>query len=480
MVWSFGRTAERSNGTTTRSLPTVGVSASCTPVSSPHGGKIEDLHRFNPMSMPTSAKAAARLVYSWTFPGAPLRITLPIDLVSRLQAEIRDIAARSEAGGVLFGHQEARGTLDIDDYVWVSPAEGAGNQYVLDAEELERVRNTFATGGQNTGTRSIAVGYFRTHPEGDLQLRGEEIDFLAKNFPDPANAVLLIGTSTDPFTAGFFFWMHGGAFAPFSFMDFPFDADFLRFEAQLRLARAAGKNPLTGAEPPRVAPVAIPPPEAAAVEPANVRPEEPDLAPPVLPVFIPRRTALPPSAPPRPVLPASVPSGRAFPPPGWIPPELATVVLEPSRPATPIPKKKSPPIPETTLVKAAIVAVALCAGLCLLVVWQLYLTVGRQSALSSPAEALPLQLDVEAQGDGLNVRWNTKSSAITKARDGRLLISGSDRTRQTISLDQQQLAGGHIYYRSKAERLQFELEVVGQRGEVSKESVLAVSARPGR
>src|SRR5882672_12481093 len=106
------------------------------------------------MSIPTTAKyesgASMRSAYSWTFPGAPIRINIPFDLISRLRAELdqhENLASSTpgaEVGGVLLGHQTTLTTLEIDDYVWVSSAERPGGRYHLDPSELERLRSVYS------------------------------------------------------------------------------------------------------------------------------------------------------------------------------------------------------------------------------------------------------------------------------------------------------------------------------------------------
>jgi hypothetical protein len=102
-----------------------------------------------------------------------------------------------------------------------------------------------------------------------------------------------------------------------------------------------------------------------------------------------------------------------------------------------------------------------------------------ESAQIDPTTApeFPLQLDVEVGGNGLNVRWNPQSAPIIQAREGRLVIRESDRRQTVIQLGRQELTSGHLYYRSSAERLQIQLEIVDQAGSVLKESVLTFAPK---
>jgi hypothetical protein len=102
----------------------------------------------------------------------------------------------------------------------------------------------------------------------------------------------------------------------------------------------------------------------------------------------------------------------------------------------------------------------------------------REPVIAAPAPAAPLQLEVEAQGNGLNVRWNQQSATIAEALVGRLVVRDGDRPTQVIALDRDQLTSGHVYYQSSAERIEFHLEVANAIGAVVKESVLALSSKP--
>jgi len=89
----------------------------------------------------------------------------------------------------------------------------------------------------------------------------------------------------------------------------------------------------------------------------------------------------------------------------------------------------------------------------------------------------PLQLTVEAQGSGLNIRWNPQSEPVANAREGRLVIKERDQQVQTLLFDPQQLKTGYVYYESSAERLEFQMEIVDTAGAIAKVSVMALPSR---
>ena len=346
--------------------------------------------------------------YNWTFPGSPVRIGLRLDVVQKLVAAITPLELNSsgahpfEAGGLLLGRPgKPPTTVEICDLVavpGVSPADGC---YRLDVAELKRLREEMPSAKAGSAGLSV-VGYFRSQPQGMLSLRDGELDLVQKEFRDPANVVLLVQTSTEPFNAGFLFW-DSDTFTPFSFMDFPLDLDALRLAATRKPVQSANVEPV----------------ELSAVEPND---------------YVEAPAGPQPAAGERPKR-----RGR------WL---LAACVL--------------------LMVLAAVPA---------------YLLRGRwlpAAAVGSPAPAAPssLQLQVEAQGTGLNVRWDRQSPAIQQAREGRLWILESNRPPQVVGLETEELKTGHVYYQSSAERLQFRLEVVDAAGRLTRESVLALSSRP--
>jgi hypothetical protein len=187
------------------------------------------------MSTSATAKsrstAEAQAVFRWTFPGAPIRIDVPIDFISRLRAELsqRVSSGCPEVGGVLLGRRITSTTLEINSYRWVS-TDQLCTRFHLDPSALERLREEHLARNEDI-LRLEVVGCFRTQAEDDLQLRDDEMRLVREHFQNPTDVVLLIRTSDKRFTSGFFFWMNADAFAPFSFMDFPLDAGLLQSKA---------------------------------------------------------------------------------------------------------------------------------------------------------------------------------------------------------------------------------------------------------
>jgi protein TonB len=374
-------------------------------------------------SSETIPAAAPQPVFTWTFSGAPIRVNLPLVLISRLRDEITQLensdknGTRAEAGGVLLGHQTNPATLEIDDYRWVLSERRQDGRFSADAGVLKRLRS-------ERGAPSQVVGYFRTQASGTLRLRGDELALVREHFPDPSDVVLLVQTAAKPYTAGFFFWMETNVFAPSSLMNFPLEADMLGLQ----------KKPPAPSERRVSSPV---------TSPAPVRP---------------------------PGVPDALPQGAAERTQRKTEPaELEPVAIEapPLRPA----------IPAFRLITLLGLVMLFLGGLA---IYQFRGQRPTESARAAPTQAAksPLQLEVEEQGRGLNVRWNPQTEAVLQAREAHLEIQEDKQEPQIIPLDSQQLSSGHVYYRSSGEHLQFRLEVRDSAGKVTRESVLALSGKP--
>jgi periplasmic protein TonB len=88
-----------------------------------------------------------------------------------------------------------------------------------------------------------------------------------------------------------------------------------------------------------------------------------------------------------------------------------------------------------------------------------------------------LQLTVESEGSGLNIRWNPESEPVVNGRQGRLVFKERNQQVQTLLFDPQQLKTGYVYYESAAEQLEFQMEIVETTGAIAKASVIALPSR---
>jgi hypothetical protein len=344
--------------------------------------------------LPESTLGSESSVYLWTFPGAPVRIEIELDVIARLEAAVMRNQSNDgaiEIGGVLLGDFRSPCTVEIRDFVLVAGDPGTKNGYVADTFELERVWRTSPL------PRGRVVGYFRTQSEESLELRDDEIGAVRQHFGDSRQVVLLIRSYQEQSTAGFLFWDRG-ALSPFSFLEFPLSAEALRSKATLNPGAVSAEPVRTVNVAPRVAPV-----------PSRLRSR----------------------------LLKGLAAGLLI---GLV--ALAAVFSLRTRAA---PHPEPPP--------------------------------AQPAAVEILPESAPLQLQVEAQGDGLNVRWNSQSKAIASAKEGRLTVNDNQSSR-VISLNSRELTRGHVYYRPSGDRVEFELVAVDEAGVSTAESVLALLSKP--
>jgi hypothetical protein len=168
--------------------------------------------------------------------------------------------------------------------------------------------------------------------------------------------------------AGFLFWS-GDQFSPFSFGDFLLDAEYLRSESRVHVAKS----------------------QFAA---------EPDIA------------------------------------------EVAADHPVPVQPVAVQPVSVQPRWRSWTLL-AVSAAVMMLVGLSALMLRDRVRRAPPQVA-QTEAIAPPLRLEVEAQGNGVNIRWDPVSSLVKNARTGELVVVEQDQPPQVTPLDAAHLAAGHV------------------------------------
>lgn len=213
------------------------------------------------------AEALKPEVYTWTFPGAPIRIILSLDVVRRLRKEMEEAVRTPQAtgaGGILLGKAAGRTKrVEILDFRPVDL--GAGDsEGSLGAADLEKLKSLVEEAGHLRSGLSV-VGCYRIRQGGNLQLTGQDLSVMQGGFADPSNVCLLIRqTEKGSADAGFFFWEAGQMNGEFSYMDFPFDEALLAEmpqafpDAQPLMGRTAVESAST---PTAAAPSRIPEPE---------------------------------------------------------------------------------------------------------------------------------------------------------------------------------------------------------------------------
>jgi hypothetical protein len=171
--------------------------------------------------------------YTWSFPGAPVRIHLYLDVVARLQKELAKAApfpirGRVEVAGLLLGRGDLRRSqvVEIRQFIPVLAECRPESTVALSEEDRRKFQEQLAAG--ESDSRYHVVGYYRTQGSEGLCLEEDDLALIHSHFRDPASVFLMIRPGADgAANAGFFFWDGGHLNADFTFLEFPFDSKLL-------------------------------------------------------------------------------------------------------------------------------------------------------------------------------------------------------------------------------------------------------------
>jgi len=150
--------------------------------------------------------------------------------------------------------------------------------------------------------------------------------------------------------------------------------------------------------------------------------------------------------------------------------DLETTVDEPQA-AEPILAGALKGISRMQMIRLAVALAITVVGIAALLMVHRWMPRAKPVTPPQPVSAA-LKLEAEPQGTGMiNIKWNAGSSAVSQAREGRLVIMERDQQPETIALAPEQLKIGHLSYGSTAESVGLRLEVVDRSGAIAKESV---------
>jgi hypothetical protein len=373
-----------------------------------------------PFQEHTSEQSTASEFYTWTFPGAPVRIHLYLSVVERLAPEVRRacdvVPAHSvEIGGLLLGTADFKSSpvVEIKDYVPFLGEYRTDHKFILSDADQRKLERTLAAIREERADGLTVVGYYRSHIGTGLSLNESDLALAEAHFFDPADVLLLVKPSTDgSSTAGFFFWDNGRIDSEFTFLEFPFDARLLT-GARIKPSIRERERASTGVESAESQPQ---------VDGRQTFEAEP-LSPPIR-------------------------DRRGGPKPPWLWYPLFTVLL-----------------------------IALGAvGYQALLKWAGPAT-GEATVASDP---LALALRVERKDNDLRVSWNRKATAVIQAKEAALSIHDGDAQQQELRLNIEQLRNGSVLYTPANASVQFRLEVTASDNTKTSESVLALTApKPG-
>jgi hypothetical protein len=369
----------------------------------------------------------AQEFYAWTFPGAPVRIHLHLNVVESLGHEVRrafeSVPSHSvEIGGILYGSADfsANRVVEVKDFEPVLCEYRPDHKFILSDADQRKLEKVLAARRADGPEPLTVVGYYRSHIGEGLSLREEDVAMAQSHFYDPANVFLLIKPSVDgSASGGFFFWDNGRIDSEFTYLEFPFEA-----------------RQLTGAR--------------------------------VKPTLWPAREKFPAAEPPAQEEPEHEWSSAGA---------LAVPTARPFQTAEPAQGRR----PRGTGWWRAVFALVMIALGAL--GYQAYMWWGtHQSGMPGVivSDAPPLSLQVERKGVDLRVGWNRNSQAIAQATDGVLSIRDGDSRQQELHLDPEQLRNGSVTYTPANNAVRFRLEVTAPGNAKVSESVLALmAARPG-
>ena len=174
---------------------------------------------------------AAPEFYTWTFPGAPVRILLQLNIVDLMAYEVKrafeDVRAHGvEIGGLLLGTAFVSSRIiEIKGFEPFPSAYRTDHKFILSDSDRHKLERRLAAGQGDRSDGLDVVGFYRSHFGEGLGLSQSDVSLAQKYFKNPTNVFLLVKPATNgPANAGFFFWDKGWIDAKFSYLEFPFDA----------------------------------------------------------------------------------------------------------------------------------------------------------------------------------------------------------------------------------------------------------------
>jgi len=179
--------------------------------------------------------------YLWSFPGAPVKVHLSLQVVGRLKDRLEMIAHGGPEEGLLLGRNRD-GATEILDF---QPTANCDLTQMISALKPDQERSL--------------VGYYRTEESAAFRLTPKDRSLADQCFAKPHQVFLLVHWSGyGPPNATFFFRGSDGRMGDLAFLEFPFDTSVLAVEERDRLRRsqqaaseqAANTPPRLRAQPP--------------------------------------------------------------------------------------------------------------------------------------------------------------------------------------------------------------------------------------
>jgi proteasome lid subunit RPN8/RPN11 len=316
-----------------------------------------------------------------------------------------------EVGGMLVGKRREQ-EIEIADYVPIDCEHAFGPSFTLSQRDVERLREALQTIREKSGQE--VVGWYHSHNRSGILLSESDLEIHRRFFPAPWQVALVLRPHlSQPMRAGFFVREADGSMgAANSYREFVVEP-FRRLEGNgTPTTEPVPVQPVAAAQPVKESPVAA----AAPME-----------LPAVAPFESPRQT-----------------EGPAVPLPGFLQ----------------APVKADAPKPHRKFWIASVVVAGSVLGIVGLVALGPQVlsrgAVWNAAGLASSQDAGWMNvLDSDGQ---LQIRWDTGSRAVEKARAAVLLVSDGGE-QQRISLDPAQLRAGSLTYTRHSGRVDARLTI---------------------
>src|ERR1035438_3158760 len=157
-----------------------------------------------------TVESSSRSGYLWEVPQKPVSVSLPFEMIDRLERLVvesfRSLTSRgSEIGGVLMGRTTPGNPplVAVEEFELIACDYSRGPLYRLSDADMGRFERAIEQ--HSTGNGPRVVGYFRSHTRKGLALDPEDTAFLDARFSEAHHIVLLVRPfATKASTAGIF------------------------------------------------------------------------------------------------------------------------------------------------------------------------------------------------------------------------------------------------------------------------------------
>jgi len=169
--------------------------------------------------------------YTWSCPGAPVQVQLPLSVVELMGREVKrafeSVPEHSvEIGGLLLGTADIASNpiIEIKRFEPFLSEYRTDHKFILSEADQRKLEKILATRATERTDGLKVVGFYRSHIGDGLSLGPHDISLAQKYFNHPTQVFLLVKPAADgSSSAGFFFWDDSRIDSQFSYLEFPFE-----------------------------------------------------------------------------------------------------------------------------------------------------------------------------------------------------------------------------------------------------------------